>query len=222
MLCLTAEVNAQGIDPTRLALYTNYDIRSRRAMEAHSAAIASMAFHHSWITGKETDIANLQQEFNDYLVNLHNQIAIAAQLYGSYYEFTQMSNNLKNLYDASSESPTNVIANAFNADKRQIVTNIVMSTTDLLFDIKKSIIDMTRMTEKERIEMLDGIRRKMKGINLQLRKLERNIRYYSLCDLWNEVRNREYNFRKKTNKEIAIEARDRWQEHYKPIFSIVE
>ena len=210
---------AQNFDAARAGLYANYDIRARNIMESQSAAISTMAFHHYWVTDKEKDIANLQREFDKYLVNLHNEIAIAAQLYGSYYEFTQMTNNLRNLYDVCSNSPENVIANAFNSEKRQIVSNIVTSTTELMYDIKKSIIDLTRMTEKERIDNLDAIRRKMNTINKQLRKLERNIRYYNLCDLWNDVRNREYNFRKKTNKEIAIEARDRWQEHYKPIFS---
>lgn len=221
-LCLATPACAQMLDPVRTGLYTNYDIRMRNAVNAQSVALATMTFHHKWIQAKEKDITNLQLEFNKYLLELHDVITLAAELYGNYYEFTEMTSNLKHLAAACEESPTNILANAFKDDKRQIVTNIVGTTTELLMDIKKTFIDQVRMTEKERIQNLDDVRKKMKLINKQLRRMERNIRYYNLCDLWNDIRNQEYDFRRKTNAEIAREARDEWQEHYKPIFSDVQ
>lgn len=215
-------MSAQNTDLVRAGIYSNYDQSMRRAVETQSVVIATMTFHHKWIQGKEDDIADLQREFDHYLTDLHDVIAIAAQLYGNYIEFTEMASNLKKIGDACEESPTNILANAFNENKRQIVTNIVSTTTDLVLDLKKTFVDATRMTEKERIQNLDDIRRKMKTINRMLKRTERQIRYYNLCDLWNDIRNKEYVFRKKTNAIIAREARDRWQEHYKFIFSDVQ
>ena len=218
VLLLTAgAVSAQNNDPRRSELYSLYDIRSRNAINAQSAAISTMSFHHLWMQSKEKDIANLQKEFNKYLENLHDVLTIAAEIYGNIYEFMEMASNLKSLTEACQDSPTNIFANAFKEDKRQIITNIVGTTTELMMDIKKSIVDNTRMTEKERIQLLDDVRRKLKSINRQLRRVERNIRYYNLCDLWNDIRGEKYDFRKRTNAEIAREARDEWQNHYRPI-----
>ena len=215
-------VSAQMFDPVRAGLFSNYDIRMRDQINAQSVALGTMTFHHKWIQAKEKDITKLQEEFNKYLLENHNTIAMAAQLYGVYYELTEISNNQKGIEDVCRESPANILANAFKDDKRQIVTNIVGATTDLIYDIKKTYLDNTRMTEKERLQLVDDVRRHMKWCNRQLKRIERNIRYYNLCDLWNDIRNKEYVFRKKSNAEIAREARDRWQEHYKFIFSDVQ
>lgn len=219
---VSTSVLAQMIDPMRMGLYSNYDIRMRNAVNAQSVALATMTFHHKWIQAKEKDMTNLQLEFHKYLVNNHDPIAMAAQLYGVYYELTEVSKNLRGIAAACEESPGNILANAFNEEKRMIVTNIVGKTSDLVYDIKKTYLDGDRMTEKERLQLVDDVRRHMKWSNRQLKKIERSIRYYSLCDLWNDIRNKEYVFRKKSNAIIAREARDRWQEHYKFILSDVQ
>ena len=219
LLLLTLMGSAQNMDPARMVLYTNWDKTNQRMAWEEAAAISSQTYHHVWIAEELDKVTNLQRQFSEYLDSLHDVIAIAAQLYGSYYEFSQMATNLKNIASACEESPTNVLANAFKEDKRNIVTNIVTKTSDMLLDLRKIFFDKTKMTERERYILLDEVRRKMKETNLMLRRLERSIRYYSLCDLWNEVRNREYAFRQKTNGEIAREARDRWQDHYRPVFT---
>lgn len=216
---LPAAGRAQMVDGVRTGLYTKYDINTRKAMDAQAVAISAMTFHHKKLTEQEVDIADLQREFNKYLMQMHDQLVIAAQLYGTFYEFSQLAKHLKEIAEIVQECPENVLANAFKDDKRQVVTAIVTSTTDLIFDIKKTIVDKTRMSGRERVQTLDGMRRKVKDINRNLKKIERNIRYYNLFDLWNDIRNREYLKRKKTNVEIAIEARDEWQNHFKPILS---
>lgn len=215
-------MSAQNTDMARAFKYSVYDIRMRNAATAQSAALATMTYHNKWIKNKEDSIADLQREFHNYLVTIHDSVAMAAQLYGIFYELTEISNNLKNIGKVCEESPTNILATAFKEDKRQIVTNIVSTTTELVFDIKKTYLDKTKMTEKERIQLIDDVRTHMRWINKELKKVERQIRYYNLCDLWNDIRNKEYVFRKKTNAIIAREARDRWQEHYKFIFSDVQ
>ena len=215
-------MSAQNTDFVRAGLYSDYDIRVRNAAKTQSVVLGTMTFHHKWIQDKEDDIADLQKEYHNYLVNMHDNIALAAQLYGVFYELTEISGNLKNIGKACEESPANILANAFNEEKRQIVTNIVSTTTELVFDLKKTYLEKTLMTETERIQLIDDVRTHMKWFNKQLRRIERQIRYYNLCELWNDIRNKEYVFRKKTNAIIAREARDRWQEHYKLIFSDVQ
>lgn len=218
-VCLPLAADAQMFDGVRMADYTQYDLRSRAAIDAQSVAVATMAYHHKWITQKEESIADLKKEYNDYLQKLHDVIAQAAQLYGIYYEGKELAETIGRISEVVQESPENILANAFKDDKNKLMSNIYIATTDLLYDIKKAILDKTRMSEKERIEEMDGIRKRMKEINRMMRKLEFNMRYYNLCDLWNDIRNKTYDFRRKTNRQIAIEARDEWQNHFKPILS---
>jgi len=214
-ILVSSAAMAQYNDPVRMAAYTNWDIQNRKVMETQASAVSTMAFHHSWIKGKEDDITDLKNEFRTYLENLHEVITTAAEIYGTYYELSLMANNLRKLSAACEESPANVLANAFNEKKRNVVEGIVFSTTDLLADIRKAIADHSLMSEAERNEVLESSRNKIRDINRQLRRLERNIRYYNLCDLWNEIRNKAYAFRKKTNGEIAREAQSRWTDHYR-------
>ena len=150
-------VSAQMFDPVRAGLYSNYDIRMRNQINAQSVAMGTMTFHHKWIQAKENDMKNLQEEFHKYLVSNHNTIAMAAQLYGVFYELTEISKNLRGIANACEESPTNILANAFNKEKRMIVSNIVGKTSDLVYDIKKTYLDNTRMTEKERLQLVDDV-----------------------------------------------------------------
>lgn len=214
-LFLPVTTYGQATDPVRLGMYTYYDLSTRQAMEAQIAIISTMAVQNVWIRDNEDEIVDCKREFDKYLQEMHNAIALAAQIYGSFYEITEMSKNLKNLTEACQVSPTNILANAFKDKKRKIVENIVWTTSDLMKDFRKLISDKSRMTEAERLEVIDIARKKMKSINRQLRAMERNIRYYNLCDLWNDIMNEERPFRTKTNKEIAEEARDEWMNHYK-------
>lgn len=43
------------------------------------------------------------------------------------------------------------------------------------------------MTEKERIEIVFGIRPKLKLMNQKLRRLTRAVKYTSLADVWAEI-----------------------------------
>ena len=47
------------------------------------------------------------------------------------------------------------------------------------------------MTEKERIEVLFGIRPKLKEMNTKLSRLIRAVKYTSLGDVWDEISGRQ-------------------------------
>lgn len=210
-LPLTAD--GQAIDPARFASYIWYDNQTRHLIETQTAILGAQMVQHNWIAGNEEDIYDLKKELDDYLRKKQNDLALAAQVYGTYNEIVALVDNLKRLSNVCSENPTNVLANAFSENKRKTVQDIVMSTTQLALDIRRILSEKSRMTEKERLELMDVTRKKLREWNKRLRMLERNIRYYNICDLWHELTG-EKTFRNRTKKEIAEQAMKDWRSHY--------
>ena len=66
-----------------------------------------------------------------------------------------------------------------------------------------------KMTEKQRMEIVFGIRPKLQLMNKKLRRLTMAVKYTSMGDVWAEITERE---QPKANKaEIARSAMKRWK-----------
>ena len=210
---LPARVYA-GIDPVRAALWEKYSFDSKEAMNAQREMQVLMATGHIFINTEEDEITDFQRQFNNYLSSFNNVIEVAAEVYGLYYEISKLSSNIKQLNDIVSKSPGNVLATAFSTKRNKVYINIVKTGIDLAKDIRKLCFeDDVKMTEKERILMLQSIRPKIKVINNQLRALSLTIKYTSFMDVWREIRGRVDSYTPKTRKEIAESCMKNWRDN---------
>ena len=65
-----------------------------------------------------------------------------------------------------------------------------MTSVDIVNDIRQVCLSDIKMTEQHRIEIVFGIRPKLKLMNRKLSRLARAIKYTSLNDVWLELDNR--------------------------------
>lgn len=210
-LTASVSVNAQGIDAGRAAAWTLYSNQSKKAIKAQEAAQMLMATGHIWLKEEEDVLRDFHKQFNEYLDDFHDVLSIAAEVYGLYYEVSNVAGNVKNLSNVVAESPTNTLAVAFSTRRNVVYRNIVKTGIDLVMDIRKLCFEGAKLTEKERTLMLKHIRPKIKYMNKQLRQLTLAIKYTSFMDVWNEIRDRAYNFQPRTKKEIADECMREWR-----------
>jgi streptomycin 6-kinase len=88
-----------------------------------------------------------------------------------------------------------------------------MNSLDIVNDVRQVCLSDNKMTEKERIAVILGIRPKLRLMNQKLRRLTRAIKYTSLADVWAEI---DYNAREGADKlSVSRQCMERWKRNGK-------
>ena len=107
--------------------------------------------------------------------------------------------------------PANGLAGAQSAKRNKIYRELIMNSIEIVNDIRTVCLSGNKMTEKERVEIVFGIRPKLKKMNKQLKRLTRAVKYTTMGDVWMEID--EGARPTKANKaEIAAAAKRRWKQ----------
>ena len=124
-----------------------------------------------------------------------------------------MVENLGSFSNQLSAHPSNALAVALSSNRNKIYREIIMNSVDIVNDVRQVCLSDTKMTEKERIEVVFGIRPKLKLMNQKLRRLTRAVKYTSLADVWAEI---DYNAREGADKaSITRQCMERWKRNGK-------
>ena len=120
-----------------------------------------------------------------------------------------MVDNLGSFSDQLSAHPSNALAVALSSNRNKIYREIIMGSVDIVNDVRQVCLSDTKMTEKERMEVIFGIRPKLKEMNKKLQRLTKAVKYTSLGDVWAEI---DYNARSEVDKKsIAEKSMMRWR-----------
>lgn len=202
-------LHAQGNDPVLAGMIALYTDKAKNELKEQEKMMLLEATGHIWITEEVNATTDLQKEFNNYLDDFHNIIAYAAQIYGFYHEIDRMVDNLGSFSHQLGDHPTNALAVALSANRNKIYREIIMSSVDIVNDIRLVCLADTKMTEKERLEIVLGIRPKLKLMNRKLQRLTKAVKYTSLADVWEEI---DYNARSEADKaSITRQCMERWR-----------
>lgn len=196
-------------DPTRAATVLMFTEQSKKALNAQQRAQLVMSGMHIFMKEEIEATTDFQREFNEYLDQFNEVIQIAAEVYGIYHEVSQVAKNIKELNSIVSDTPANALAVAFSSKRNKIYTDLVMTSLDIAKDIHKVCFSGAKMTEKERIKIILGMRPKLKKTNYQLRRMALLIKYTTFLDVWNEIVDKHY--KPKSRREIIERCRLRWK-----------
>lgn len=202
---------AYGVDPVRAAMIDQYSKQAKKALEAQNRAQALMTTGHLWMQTEIEATTNFQREFNEYLDKFHDILGFAAEIYGIYYEVTQISKNVSELNSVVSSYPANALAVAFHTRRNVVYRNIIINGVSIVMDIKTLCFDSSKMTEQEKNEMITNIRPKLRAMNRQLRALGLAIRYTTFLDVWNEITDRARSYGDIDKREIIERCMRDWK-----------
>jgi hypothetical protein len=202
-------VTAQGNDPALAGMIMLYTDKAKKEYKQQEAAMLLETTGHVWIKEEVSATTDLQKEFNDYLDSFHSIITYAAQTYGFFHEISRMADNIGNFQKQLSAHPGNAVAVALSANRNRIYREIIMNSVDIVNDIRQVCISDIKMTEKQRMEIVFGIRPKLKDMNRKLLRLSKAVKYTSMADVWYEI---EDGARDKADKqEIIKKCMTRWK-----------
>lgn len=200
---------AQGEDPVLAGMILLYTDKAKKELKQQESMMLLESTGHIWIRDEVQGTTDLQREFNDYLDSFHSIICMAAQIYGFYHEIDRMADNLSGLSKQLSAHPGNAVAVALSSNRNKIYREIILNSVDIVNDIRQVCLSDTKMTEKERIEIVFGIRPKLKLMNRKLVRLIKAVKYTSFADVWAEI---DYHAREGADKKsIATQCMERWR-----------
>lgn len=182
---------AQSMDPTLAAMVLLYTEKAENTLESQKKAMLLETMGHIWIEEEVDDTYKLHKEFNEYLDSFRAIIVYAAQIYGFYHEVQNLADNLQGFSTQISNSPSNAVAVALSANRNKMYREIILQSVEIVNDVRTICLSDIKMTEKERINVLLGIRPKLKIMNQKLIRLTRAIKYTSMGDVWNEITDRQ-------------------------------
>lgn len=182
---------AQSMDPTLAAMVLLYTEKAENTLESQKKAMLLETTGHIWIEEEVDDTYKLHKEFNEYLDSFRGIIVYAAQIYGFYHEVQNLADNLQGFSTQISNSPSNAVAVALSANRNKMYREIILQSVEIVNDVRTICLSDIKMTEKERINVLLGIRPKLKIMNQKLIRLTRAIKYTSMGDVWNKITDRQ-------------------------------
>lgn len=207
--CKQGFLHAQGQDPVLAGMIMAYTDKAKKELKQQEAMMLMETTGHIWIKDEVEGTTSLQKEFNSYLDQFHSIIAYAAQVYGFYHEIDKMTDNLGSFSDQLSAHPGNALAVALSSNRNKIYRDIIMNSLDIVNDVRQVCLSDSKMTEKERIEVILGIRPKLRLMNQELRRLTIAVKYTSLADVWAEI---DYNARGGADKmSVTRKCMERWK-----------
>ena len=208
-------LHAQSIDPTLAAMIALYTEKAENTLEAQEKAMLLETTGHIWIQQEVDGTYKLQKEFNEYLDTFRGIVVYAAEIYGFYHEIDRMTDNMQGLSRQIADSPGNAVAVALSANRNKIYRDIILQSVEIVNDIRTVCLADNKMTEKERIETLFGIRPKLKLMNKKLQRLTRAVKYTTLGDVWDEINDRQPS--KADIPSITQSAMERWKRYGKNV-----
>ena len=153
---------------------------------------------------------DLQREFNNYLDSFRSIICYAAQIYGFYHEISRLTDNMGDFTRQVSRNSPNALAVALSTQRNRIYRELIMNSVEIVNDIRMACLSDNKMTEKERMEIVFGIRPKLKLMNKKLQRLTKAVKYTTMGDIWREINE---GARPTADKRDIVEAaKRRWRQ----------
>ena len=209
LMCMGIKVHAQ-LDPTLTGMVLIYTEKAKKTLKNQEKVMLLQTTGHIWTKEEVEAVTDLQREFNDYLDSFRSVVSYAAQIYGFYHEITHLTENMGEFTGQLKNSPTNALAVALSTNRNKIYRELIYNSIEIINDIRTVCLSDNKMTEKERREIVFGIRPKLQLMNKKLQRLTKAVKYTTLGDIWREI---DEGARPAADKRDILEAaKRRWRQ----------
>ena len=212
MLPSVCKVQAQD-DPESAGMICAYTGKAEKELKNQEKVMQMQTTGHIWLKEEVEGTTNLQREFNNYLDSFRSIVVYAAQVYGFYHEIDRLVDNLGGFTKQLDKHPSNALAVALSAKRNKIYRELIMGSVEIVNDIRLVCLSGNKMTEKERVEIVFGIRPQLKVMNKKMQRLTKAVKYTSMADIWAEIEEGSHD--KADKKTIVKDCMNRWKRNGK-------
>lgn len=210
LLCIgIGEARAQN-DPVLAGMILLYTDKAEKELKNQEKVMLMQTAGHLWTKEEVKATTDLQREFNNYLNSFRSIVCYAAQIYGFYHEISRLTDNMGDFTRQVNRHTTNALAVALSTRRNKIYRELILSSVEIVNDIRTACLSGNKMTEKERMEIVFGIRPKLKMMNKKLQRLTKAVKYTTMGDIWHEI---DEGARPAADKRDIVEAaKRRWRQ----------
>ena len=207
-ICI-GKMQAQN-DPVLAGMILLYTDKAQKELKNQEKIMMLQTTGHIWTKEEVQATADLQREFNKYLDSFRSIVCYAAQIYGFYHEISRLTANMEDFTRQVSRSTTNALAVALSTERNRIYRELMLGSVEIVNDIRMACLAENKMTERERMEIVFGIRPKLKLMNTKLQRLTKAVKYTTMSDIWYEI---DEGARPVADKRDIVEAaKRRWKQ----------
>ena len=207
-ICI-GKIQAQN-DPVLAGMILLYTDKAQKELKNQEKVMMLQTTGHIWTKEEVQATADLQREFNKYLDSFRSIVCYAAQIYGFYHEISRLTDNMEDFTRQVSRSTTNALAVALSTERNRIYRELMLGSVEIVNDIRMACLAENKMTERERMEIVFGIRPKLKLMNTKLQRLTKAVKYTTMSDIWSEI---DEGARPVADKRDIVEAaKRRWKQ----------
>lgn len=205
----TFKIRAQN-DPVLASMILQYTEKAEKELQNQKKVMLTQTTGHIWTKEEVEATTNLQREFNNYLDSFRSIVSYAAQIYGFYHEVSKLTDNMGDFTRQLARDSPNAVAVALSSRRNAIYRELILNSVEIVNDIRSACISDNKMTEKERTEIVFGIRPKLRIMNQKLQRLTKAVKYTTLGDIWLEI---DESARPMADKRDIVEAaKRRWKQ----------
>ena len=207
-ICI-GKIQAQN-DPVLAGMILLYTDKAQKELKNQEKVMMLQTTGHIWTKEEVQATADLQREFNKYLDSFRSIVCYAAQIYGFYHEISRLTDNMEDFTRQVSRSTTNALAVALSTERNRIYRELMLGSVEIVNDIRMACLAENKMTERERMEIVFGIRPKLKLMNTKLQRLTKAVKYTTMSDIRYEI---DEGARPVADKRDIVEAaKRRWKQ----------
>lgn len=207
-ICI-GKMQAQN-DPVLAGMILLYTDKAQKELKNQEKIMMLQTTGHIWTKEEVQATADLQREFNKYLDSFRSIVCYAAQIYGFYHEISRLTANMEDFTRQVSRNTTNALAVALSSERNRIYRELMLGSVEIVNDIRMACLADNKMTERERMEIVFGIRPKLKQMNTKLQRLTKAVKYTTMSDIWYEI---DEGARPVADKRHIVEAaKRRWKQ----------
>ena len=207
-ICI-GKIQAQN-DPVLAGMILLYTDKAQKELKNQEKVMMLQTTGQIWTKEEVQATADLQREFNKYLDSFRSIVCYAAQIYGFYHEISRLTDNMEDFTRQGSRSTTNALAVALSTERNRIYRELMLGSVEIVNDIRMACLAENKMTERERMEIVFGIRPKLKLMNTKLQRLTKAVKYTTMSDIWYEI---DEGARPVADKRDIVEAaKRRWKQ----------
>lgn len=174
-ICI-GKIQAQN-DPVLAGMILLYTDKAQKELKNQEKVMMLQTTGHIWTKEEVQATADLQREFNKYLDSFRSIVCYAAQIYGFYHEISRLTANMEDFTRQVSRNTTNALAVALSSERNRIYRELMLGSVEIVNDIRMACLADNKMTERERMEIVFGIRPKLKQMNTKLQRLTKAVKY---------------------------------------------
>ena len=207
-ICI-GKMQAQN-DPVLAGMILLYTDKAQKELKNQEKIMMLQTTGHIWTKEEVQATADLQREFNKYLDSFRSIVCYAAQIYGFYHEISRLTANMEDFTRQVSRNTTNALAVALSSERNRIYRELMLGSVEIVNDIRMACLAENKMTERERMKIVFGIRPKLKLMNTKLQRLTKAVKYTTMSDIWYEI---DEGARPVADKRDIVEAaKRRWKQ----------